>query len=30
MGKTSKINDEDLINLLQYYDLIKELETSHV
>lgn len=30
MGKTSKIKDNDLINLLQYYDLIEELETTHV
>ena len=30
IGKTSKIKDNDLINLLQYYDLIEELETTHV
>ena len=30
IGKTSKIKDDDLINLLQYYDLIEELETTHV
>lgn len=30
IGKTSKIKDDDLINLLQYYDLISELETTHV
>ncbi len=30
MGKASKIKDNDLINLLQYYDLIEELETTHV
>ena len=26
MGKTSKVKDDDLINLLQYYDLINELK----
>jgi len=30
IGKTSKIKDDDLINLLQYYDLFSELETTHV
>jgi len=30
IGKTSRIKDDDLINLLQYYDLIEELETTHV
>ena len=30
MGKTSKLKDDDLINLLQYYDLINELETTNV
>ena len=30
IGKTSKVKDDDLINLLQYYDLIEELETTHV
>ncbi len=30
IGKTSKIKDDDLINLLQYYSLIEELETTHV
>ena len=26
MSKTSKVKDDDLINLLQYYDLINELK----
>ena len=30
IDKTSKVKDDDLINLLQYYDLIEELETAHV
>jgi len=30
IGKLSKVKDDDLINLLQYYDLIEELETTHV
>ena len=30
IDKTSKVKDDDLINLLQYYDLIEELETTHV
>jgi hypothetical protein len=30
IGKISKVKDGDLINLLQYYDLIEELETTHV
>jgi len=30
IGKISKVKDSDLINLLQYYDLIEELETTHV
>ena len=28
--KSTKIKDDNLINLLQYYDLIEELETTHV
>jgi len=30
IDKKSKVKDDDLINLLQYYDLIEELETTHV
>ncbi len=30
IGKTSKVKDDDLINLLQYYDLIEELKTTNV
>ena len=30
IGKTSKVKDDDLINLLQYYDLINELGTANV
>ena len=30
IDKTSKVKDDDLINLLQYYDLIEELEATHV
>ena len=30
MDKTSKVKDDDLINLLQYYDLIEELKTTNV
>ena len=30
IDKTSKVKDDDLINLLQYYDLIEELEVTHV
>jgi hypothetical protein len=30
MGKTSKIKDDDLTNLLQYYDLIEELKNVQV
>lgn len=30
LDKTSKIQDDDLINLLQYYDLIEELKTANV
>ena len=29
-GKNAKINDNDLVDLLQYYDLINELETVNV
>jgi tellurite resistance protein len=30
LGKTSKVKDDDLTNLLQYYDLIEELKTANV
>jgi len=30
IDKASKVKDDDLINLLQYYGLIEELETTHV
>ena len=30
IDKTSKVKDDDLINLLQYYDLIEELKTTNV
>jgi hypothetical protein len=30
LDKNSKIKDDDLINLLQYYDLIEELKTANV
>lgn len=30
IGKTSKVKDDDLINLLQYYDLIEELKNTNV
>ena len=30
IDKKSKIKDDDLINLLQYYGLIEELKTAHV
>ena len=30
IDKKSKVKDDDLINLLQYYDLIEELKTTHV
>tara|TARA_B100001173_G_scaffold254767_1_gene226409 strand:+ start:498 stop:1364 length:867 start_codon:yes stop_codon:yes gene_type:complete len=30
IGKTSKVKDDNLINLLQYYDLIEELKTTNV
>ena len=30
IDKKSKVKDDDLINLLQYYGLIEELETTHV
>lgn len=30
IDKKSKVKDDDLINLLQYYGLIEELETAHV
>ena len=30
LGKTSKVKDEDLTNLLQYYDLIEELKNANV
>jgi hypothetical protein len=30
LGKTSKVKDDDLTNLLQYYDLIEELKTTNV
>ena len=30
LGKSSKVKDDDLINLLQYYDLIEELKTANV
>ena len=30
IGKTSKVKDDDLINLLQNYDLIEELKTTNV
>jgi len=29
-AKNAKINDNDLVDLLQYYDLINELETVNV
>jgi len=28
LGKTDKVNDDHLINLLQYYQLVEELETA--
>ena len=28
LDKSSKVKDDDLINLLQYYDLIEELKSS--
>ena len=30
IDKTSRVKDDDLINLLQYYDLIEELKTTNV
>ena len=30
LSKTSKVKDDDLTNLLQYYDLIEELKTTNV
>ena len=30
LDKSSKIKDDDLINLLQYYDLIEELKVANV
>jgi len=30
IGKASRVKDDDLINLLQYYDLIEELKTTNV
>jgi len=30
LGKSSKVKDDDLINLLQYYDLIEELKAANV
>ena len=30
LDKSSRIQDDDLINLLQYYDLIEELKVANV
>jgi len=28
LGKTDKVNDDHLVNLLQYYQLLEELESA--
>ncbi len=28
LGKTDKVNDDNLVNLLQYYQLLEELESA--
>ena len=29
LGKTSKVSDDNLVDLLQYYELIKEIKNSN-